>query len=240
MNNSIEEQRRILVDYIKNYIKKNRLHVGDKLPSENSLAEQFAVNRNTVRNVFSMLKAQGYVYAKKGCGYFVAERPKSFSYEYNQNRGFSESILEKEETYENRIINITKRKMTVKEQNLFKTENAENVFIVTTERSVHNRVFAIGKQVLPECYVPEFDKQLQNFHSVNDLLMDKYEYSHPICKKMTIEACIPNKEEIEKLGLESNIPILKQTELFEIEGIGYISFFTVSARGDMFKVEMEF
>lgn len=237
---TIEEQRRILVDYIKSYIKKNKLSVGDKLPSENSLAEQFCVNRNTVRNVFSILKAQGYVYAKKGCGYFVAERPELFSYAYNQNRGFSESILEKDETYENQIIDVKKRKMTLKEKNLFRTQNNENVFVVTTQRSVHNMVFAIGKQILPECFVPEFDKQLQNFHSVNELLMEKYEYSHPICKKMTIEACIPNKEEIEKLGLESNIPVLKQTELFEIEGIGYISFFTVSARGDMFKVEMEF
>lgn len=238
--NNIDEQRRIILEYLKNYIRKNKLCPGDKLPSQNSLVMQFHTNRNTVRSVFSTLKAQGLVYSEKGCGFFVSEKPNTFLYTYDNCRGFSENIQQKDETYENRMVSIIKRKATNQEMKLFQLEEEENVFCLTTERSLHNDVFAIGKQILPERYVPDLDQYLDNFHSINDLLMDVYGYDHPICKKLTIEACLPHKEEITLMHLQDNMPILKQTEIFSIDNIGYISCFTVWIRGDAFKFRMEF
>ncbi|MEV4970601.1 GntR family transcriptional regulator [Streptomyces scopuliridis] len=48
---------------------------GDKIPSENSLAERFGVTRTTVRKGIALLHAEGLVTSHQGKGGFVRERP---------------------------------------------------------------------------------------------------------------------------------------------------------------------
>jgi GntR family transcriptional regulator, transcriptional repressor for pyruvate dehydrogenase complex len=48
--------------------------VGDRLPSERLLCEQFAVSRAVVREALSQLKSEGLVASKVGSGVFVTER----------------------------------------------------------------------------------------------------------------------------------------------------------------------
>lgn len=240
MISNIEERKIKITQYIKNYIRKNRLQKGDSLPSENTLVEQFGANRNTVRSAYAMLKAQGIVYAKKGRGYFVAEKPKSLMYNYSSEIGFSENIQKQDETYENKIVNVSKRPMSAAEAKIFRIEEAGDVFIITTHRSINGKVFAMARQILPECYVPALDIQMNNFHSLSELLTDKYGYAHPQCKRMTINALLPSAEEMRIMEVPQNTPMLKQTELFQVENVGYICYFVVIARGDMFKVEMDF
>ncbi len=53
------------------------LNVGDKLPSENELAEQFNVSRPVVREALMRLRADGVVTAHQGLGSFVSAQPES-------------------------------------------------------------------------------------------------------------------------------------------------------------------
>jgi DNA-binding FadR family transcriptional regulator len=48
--------------------------VGDRLPSERLLCEQFSVSRAVVREALSQLKSEGLVASKVGSGVFVTER----------------------------------------------------------------------------------------------------------------------------------------------------------------------
>jgi GntR family transcriptional regulator len=48
---------------------------GDKIPSENSLAERFGVTRATVRKGLALLRMEGLVTSHQGKGAFVRERP---------------------------------------------------------------------------------------------------------------------------------------------------------------------
>jgi len=48
--------------------------VGDRLPSERLLCEQFSVSRAVVREALSQLKSEGLVESKAGSGVFVIER----------------------------------------------------------------------------------------------------------------------------------------------------------------------
>ncbi len=52
-----------------------RLARGDRLPSENALAEMFGVSRPTVRNALFRLQTDGVVRSRKGSGNYVAETP---------------------------------------------------------------------------------------------------------------------------------------------------------------------
>ncbi|ALM86707.1 FadR/GntR family transcriptional regulator [Bordetella sp. N] len=56
-------------------IASGRLNVGDKLPSEHEICEQFGVSRPVVREALLRLRADGLVSAYQGLGTFVSHQP---------------------------------------------------------------------------------------------------------------------------------------------------------------------
>jgi GntR family transcriptional repressor for pyruvate dehydrogenase complex len=62
-----------IVEQVRGRIRSGELNVGDRLPSERALCEQFGVSRRTVREAFRMLEATGHITIKlgKGGGAFV-------------------------------------------------------------------------------------------------------------------------------------------------------------------------
>ena len=65
-------KRQEVIQYIKDYIKKNNLKYGDKLISETLLAEELNLNRGTVRIAFADLEKEGIIEREHGRGTFVA------------------------------------------------------------------------------------------------------------------------------------------------------------------------
>ncbi|HOQ38191.1 MAG TPA: GntR family transcriptional regulator [Defluviitaleaceae bacterium] len=59
-------------EFIKEYISRGQLKAGDKLFSENQLAEQFNISRHTVRKAIGELINEGWLYQLQGKGTFVA------------------------------------------------------------------------------------------------------------------------------------------------------------------------
>lgn len=62
---------RAVQDELRAYIIENRLQPGDKLPSENGLAQRMGVSRNVVREAVKSLEALGLVEVRVGLGVFV-------------------------------------------------------------------------------------------------------------------------------------------------------------------------
>lgn len=60
---------------------------GQKLPSEHEIMEQFGVSRVTARQAFDALRAQGFVEARRGKGYFVSRLLATASLERLQSFG---------------------------------------------------------------------------------------------------------------------------------------------------------
>lgn len=63
-----------LEEYIKGLIEKGELTPGDALPPEREYAEKYQISRMTVRQAFTQLVNEGYLYRVQGKGTFVAER----------------------------------------------------------------------------------------------------------------------------------------------------------------------
>jgi GntR family transcriptional regulator of arabinose operon len=62
-----------LKTYMMNQIQQGIWKPGDKLPSENELAEQFDVSRITVKNAMADIVEQGLIYRIQGKGTFIAD-----------------------------------------------------------------------------------------------------------------------------------------------------------------------
>ena len=60
-----------LAAWINDQIRKNELHPGQKLYSENELRKMFGVSRQTVRRAISMLEKEGILYSVRGSGTYI-------------------------------------------------------------------------------------------------------------------------------------------------------------------------
>lgn len=58
-------------EQIKEFIQKNHLKKGDKLPSENELSEMLGISRGTVRQALMLLRESGIIYNHQGKGNFL-------------------------------------------------------------------------------------------------------------------------------------------------------------------------
>ena len=63
-----------LADYFEKLILNGAMEQDSKMPSVRETAERFSINPNTVQKAFSKLEEDGFIYAVKGRGNFVAER----------------------------------------------------------------------------------------------------------------------------------------------------------------------
>ena len=65
-----------VANYLVSEIRKGSLRLGEKLPPEALLAEQFGVSRTVIREAFARLKCDGLLKSKHGIGAMVAEPSK--------------------------------------------------------------------------------------------------------------------------------------------------------------------
>lgn len=227
-----------IITYIKKYITTNKLAEGDKIPSANTIARQFQTNRSTVRGALALLSAQGYLYSEQGRGFFVSKKNRPIVFHHENGMGFSE-ILGGKRNYESTIIKYSKITAGSTLSKYLKIDENDMVHSLKVLRKVDGIPLAICQSFLPEKRLPDFASHLENFSSVNKILMDDYNFSHPQCTKVTIEACNPTPEDVFLLDISMQIPILKQSEQFCADGAP-IEFFVVRARGDRFYFFMAF
>lgn len=70
---------RQIVDAIRRQISVEELPVGSKLPSVRGLAQQLAINPNTVSKAYAALTSEGWLEARAGLGLFVSARREQLS-----------------------------------------------------------------------------------------------------------------------------------------------------------------
>ena len=66
---------RALVLRFQQAILSGQLSAGEQLPSSRELAEELGVSRNTIKNAYELLHAEGYIDTRKGSGSYVAHLP---------------------------------------------------------------------------------------------------------------------------------------------------------------------
>jgi len=76
-----------------NYIKKNKLQVGDRLPAESELSRILGISRLTLREAFNALKNDGLINSIQGKGTFLSGDVDNIANTLNNNLGISEMII---------------------------------------------------------------------------------------------------------------------------------------------------
>jgi GntR family transcriptional regulator len=104
-----------IVEELRASILDGRLAAGERLPSENELAERYGTSRPTVRRAIALLKAEGLVNTEQGRGAFVRPKPhvrlllsgESFRRHRRAGRsGFNAQVHEQGQTPEQRLLEV--------------------------------------------------------------------------------------------------------------------------------------
>jgi len=92
-------------NWLEEMIRKGRYNVGDRLPSESSLADICGVNRNTVRQAISELVIKGLISKRNGIGSFISAKDQSsVKYTLQNISSFTDDMLSMGITPETKIL----------------------------------------------------------------------------------------------------------------------------------------
>ncbi|MCS4486027.1 FadR/GntR family transcriptional regulator [Staphylococcus americanisciuri] len=119
INKMTERQslKQIVVGKIKDYILKEQLQVGDKLPTERQLAEDYQVSRSVVREALSYLENTGVTESIQGRGTLVKAqdiRPliEGFLFSFQVSQGNLKDLMMLRLTFELAAIDVIEREQS--------------------------------------------------------------------------------------------------------------------------------
>ena len=108
-----------IVEKFQMLILKEILPSGSQMPSVRSLAVELSINPNTIQKAYATLEQQGYIYAVKGKGNFVAGKGNYLGQKQRELLSRMESLLEegdrlgmKREDWEEKLSSFYERKET--------------------------------------------------------------------------------------------------------------------------------
>lgn len=192
-------------DILQNRIANNEYEIGELIPTELELANEFQVSRVTIRKALDVLKADGYIRKKAGYGTIVLKKEDISN--FTLVRSVSTHIDELGKTFETTKLSVNLINPTLEQQELFRLDSSARLYKIIRIRST-----SYGKPViLSEIYLKsavkiyrgDIDNGLYNFLGRCGVSFSKYN-EH-------ITAVIGQSEILSELQMENGSALLKRT-----------------------------
>jgi GntR family transcriptional regulator len=225
---------------IKSWIINKEYGPGEKIPSENELAEKFKVSRLTVRQAFSQLVQEGFLNSKRGEGTFLTSNESlinSLGFEFS---GFMDDLLYQVSTIKTKSAAISRIAISklIREKLELSREDQE-VVKITRIRLLREKLFTYTVNYLPlEIGMRIKEKDLFEKPLLKILVQDlNIQFTEAI---QTIEASFANQEVAGNLDIPSGSPILYVERTMYTQKHKPIELFQSSYRGDLYKFIVRF
>jgi GntR family transcriptional regulator len=226
---------------IKKWIINKEFSLGEKIPSENELAEKFCVNRLTIRQAIAQLIQEGFLLSRRGEGTFVTENENLIDRFNLETIGFMDDLfyhqisqIKIKSVVMNRIV----PSKLVKEKLGLNVEEKEVVQIKRV-RILREKLFTYTINYLP-------------FH-IGTRITEKDLYERPLLQILDqelgirfteaiqkIEASFADKEVAEKLEIPSGSPILFVERIMYTQKQYPVEIFQSSYPGDLYNFTVRF
>lgn len=201
---------------LKFYFMKNKLKEGEKLPSERDLAEQFGVQRATVRSAYKLLEDEGIIKCRERSGNYIAHRRMISN--LDRIRSFSEKLEKMGAQTRSRLLAFERVEVDKELNKSIKLPLGTPLFKITRIRMVVEEDRAVPITIeysyIPESKAPKLMRFDLEDNSLFDILIQEY---HHIPKKQELTVGIVYADENEAKALNVD----KLTALVKKEGITY-------------------
>ncbi|MGC8765029.1 MAG: GntR family transcriptional regulator [Brevinematia bacterium] len=212
-----------LARIIEDRIVYGELKAGDRLTSENKLAEEFGIGRPTVRHALDHLREKGYITRRKGSGNFVAEHKEKKEVSIFGAAGITEAFKKE---------NIKIRKKLIENIYLKEPDEKRNPFSgrltyyfsrldISEEKSVIFEKFYIDKEMF-------WGLEKYNLEKVQLSELAEVEYFLKVSRiKQNFKAIISDAYIGNLFGFKKNQPLLyiEREIYFELEKTGKVDNF---------------
>ncbi|MEE9438490.1 MAG: GntR family transcriptional regulator [Saprospiraceae bacterium] len=182
--------------------------IGDMLPSESMLTEEYKLSRMTIRHALKNLEVEGLIYRKKGKGSFVGNKKRSF--ELGFTKGFTEIMKSRNINYSTNFIQepILQEWPEDFRWKLSNKEIKNNCIYFSRSRSIEGKKVIIDNTIISNIGVKNFcEKPLVNM-SLFDTLMVRYDTEITgVTQKFS--AIIATKEMAKSIEIKEGDPVLR-------------------------------
>ena len=225
---------------IKEWIDNKEFYPGEKIPSENVLAERFKVSRVTVRQAISQLVQDGLLQSRRGFGTIVSSPKENYERTISlESKGFSAEILHQVQMSKTRSVEITKiiapnlvrNALQLKpDEEVVKIERVRYTTDVPTNHVVNYLPVSLGSRIKKDDLMKQ-PLLVLLAHNLKVTFTETYQ---------TITASFANAELAEKLGVPSGSPVLQVERIMYTKKDRPILFSQIHYRGDLFKYIVRF
>lgn len=150
---SVDKETQIL-DELMGKIASKQFKAGEKLPSENELADQYGVPRMTVRAALTKLEERGYILSKQGKGRFLKEESAQIQLHLTGKVSFTEKMEQAGYDLETRLIDCEKISYDEKIYSFLECNADESVYKVSRIRFIDGQPIAIHNSYVSEKMFP--------------------------------------------------------------------------------------
>ena len=140
-------------DALRDEIASGTYRAGDKLPTEQQLADRFGVNRHTVRRALAEMVSENAIYVRRGSGAYVSEG--MVDYRLGPGVKFSQNIRELGRTPAHRLLGSERRAPSEREARHLELRPGAEVVSLETLGEVDGAPIIHCLHVFPHARFPE-------------------------------------------------------------------------------------
>lgn len=217
-------------------IQEGMYQVGDKLPSQQKLGEQFGVNRHTVRQAVEVLKEEGLLRVDNGLGVFVATPP--IKYYIGKRVRYNEMLEAQGYSARYQSIELTQTVAGPKVAKYLEIEPGADIAQYDHISLSDELPLNVSTCYFPLSICPDGIDKLPEFGSISRFMREVYSYDH--IRRRTLISSRPVKHQDAKL-----LKIAKNQHILLVQGInenqhGQVIDYTVTRfRSDSVELEFE-
>lgn len=211
-------------------IRTGRVAVGDQLPSEAQLCDDYDVSRTVVRQALNELSNDGLVVRYKGKGSFVSP-PKVDEHLAQSLTGLAEEVRARGETLTSDVLDFEQVDPPEHVAEMLRLEKGDQAIHLERVRSINGDPWVVTSTYLPASLcadVLKYDMRTRSLYAILEHELGlRLHHGH-----RTIEAALAGERHAALLGIPVGAPILLLKSVACLEDDRPIEYFNAWHRGD--------
>lgn len=240
MNDSGVPRYLQIADQIRLNIQGQVYQIGDQLPPESKLSQQFSVNRHTLRQAIALLRQEGLLRAERGRGTFVAA---PIRYAIGQRVRYNETLKAQGHTATFELLKAIELPAERSVATGLKIAVGDSVVLIERLGKADGEPISVSSSYFPLALFPDLlsEESLHFFvetGSISTWLQDRFDVDH-LRLRTLVSARLVQPQDAKLLQLSLNQPILLAESVNVDEQGRRIEYGVTRLRGDRMELVFE-